>query len=381
MATTNQAPLSTQAEMADLKSRLAETEETLDAIRQYMVDAFVVNRANGIEIITLNKSDIPYRIMVESMNEGAVTLTPDGTIFYCNPRFSEMVQIESERLISTAFEDLILPEQQNDFNALFTQAGPTGLRGEFNLQTTTGSRVPVQLSIYQLAADGMNGKSIIATDISDRMEAERQIRALAAKLSLAEQEERHRISQILHDDLQQRLFALRAQLGLLNQPDEGPELRAETINQFREWLSQAIRITRNLSIDLGPTILQDERLADSLAMLSLQMKSQYGLEVTTLPAETEVQNPDNNLHVLLFQAVRESLFNIVEHANISQAEINLEQVNERVRVTVQDSGRGFDAETIMNDPKSAHGLLIIQDRLTIAGGSLEVTSKPGAGTR
>ena len=68
-------------EAAELRNRLEETEETLRAIRQYMVDAFVVTRANGVQVVTLNEADFPYRIMVESMNEGAVTLIPDGTIF------------------------------------------------------------------------------------------------------------------------------------------------------------------------------------------------------------------------------------------------------------------------------------------------------------
>jgi PAS domain-containing protein len=93
-------------EAAELKNRLEETEETLRAIRQYMVDAFVVTRENGEQVVTLSNADFPYRTMVESMNEGAVTLIPDGTIFYCNPRFGEMVHVESEKLIGVRFQDL-----------------------------------------------------------------------------------------------------------------------------------------------------------------------------------------------------------------------------------------------------------------------------------
>jgi signal transduction histidine kinase len=85
--------------------------------------------------------------------------------------------------------------------------------------------------------------------------------------------------------------------------------------------------------------------------------------------------------VLLFQAVRESLFNIVKHAGILQAAVTLEQVDGRGRITISDTGRGFDVGTIINDPKTAHGLLIIQDRLGLMGGSIEVTSKLGDGTR
>src|SRR5215216_2320979 len=120
-------------ESAELKNRLEETEETLRAIRQYMVDAFVVTRENGVKVVTLSDSDFPYRMMVESMNEGAVTLIPDGTIFYCNSRFAEMVHEAPERLIGVRFQDLLPEEQKENFNANILGTGREGLRGEFCL--------------------------------------------------------------------------------------------------------------------------------------------------------------------------------------------------------------------------------------------------------
>jgi signal transduction histidine kinase len=243
--------------------------------------------------------------------------------------------------------------------------------------------VPVQLSVYQLTADGASAISIIATDITERIQAEEKIRSLASKLTRAEQEERHRISQILHDDLQQQLFAIKAQLAMLNDANEtdkvSPELRT-TFDQIQDSLSDAITITRNLSIDLSPIVLQGEELTEAIAWLSSQMKEQYGLQVE-LEAKGDFHNLDNHIRVLLFQAVRELLFNIVKHASISQAAVTLEQVDGRGRITVTDSGKGFEVEAIMNDPKTAHGLLMLQDRLGLMGGSIEVTSKPDDGTR
>lgn len=370
-------------ETIELKNRLEETEETLHAIRQYMVDAFVVTRSNGEQVVTLAEADYPYRMMVESMNEGALTLIPDGTIFYCNPRFAQMVQAEPEKLIGVQFQDLILPEEQSAFEEIFKQVGQIGTRREFCLKTSTGKCVQVQLSVYQLTADGASAISIIATDITERIQAEEKIRSLASKLTRAEQEERHRISQILHDDLQQQLFAIKAQLAMLNDANEtnkvSPELRT-TLDQIQGWLSDAITITRNLSIDLSPIVLQGEGLTEAIAWLSSQMKEQYGLQVE-LEAKGDFHNLDNHIRVLLFQAVRELLFNIVKHASISQAAVTLEQVDGRGRITVTDSGKGFEVEAIMNDPKTAHGLLMLQDRLGLMGGNIEVTSKPGDGTR
>src|ERR1700752_866501 len=248
MARRNQAPQQVTDETIELKSRLEETEETLRAIRQYMVDAFVVTRSSGTQVVTLSDADFTYRMMVESMNEGAVTVIPDGTIFYCNPRFSEMAQMDSEKLIGIRFQDLIRSEEQSAFEALFTQA-ERGARGEFCLQPPHGNCLHVQLSIYRLTADDPGAISIIATDITERMQAEEKIRALASQLTIAEHQERQRISQVLHDDLQQRLFAIKTQLSFLTSDTENNRISPATyedLRQVQRWLSDAIGITRSL---------------------------------------------------------------------------------------------------------------------------------------
>src|SRR5512139_3104634 len=133
-------------ETAELKRQLMETEETLDAIRQYLVDAFVIRKADGQHIVTLTDASFPYQMMVESMNEGAITLIPDGTIFYCNPCFAGMIRMDPDKLIGRNFRDLIVPEDQPAFDEMFQGAGHTPARGEFRLQTGEGNGLPVQLS-------------------------------------------------------------------------------------------------------------------------------------------------------------------------------------------------------------------------------------------
>lgn len=382
----NQDSQAVQDETTELRNRLEETEETLRAIRQYMVDAFVVTRENGEQVVTLNNADFPYRTMVESMNEGAVTLIPDGTIFYSNPRFGKMVRVESEKLVGVRFQDLLPPEEQAAFEAIFKEAGQNGLRGKFNLQAVNGKRTPVQLSIYQLGtgSEGSgNGIAVIATDISERIQAEAKIRSLASKLTLVEQEERHRISQVLHDDLQQRLFAIKAQLSFLNDVPGNDQLSAGVfleLDQIQEWLSETIAITRNLSIDLNPVVLHGEGLAEAMSWLAFRMKEQYGLHID-LEAKESFNQLDHHMRMLLFQSIRELLFNVVKHAGVLEAKVILDQRDGRGCITISDEGKGFDAEAVMKDVKTAHGLLIVQDRLSLLGCDIQVLSKPGEGTR
>jgi signal transduction histidine kinase len=84
---------------------------------------------------------------------------------------------------------------------------------------------------------------------------------------------------------------------------------------------------------------------------------------------------------MLFQAVRELLFNVVKHAGTLHADITMEQVDNLIRITVSDQGTGFDAESALNDAKAAHGLLSARQRLSLLGCNLQVFSKLGAGTR
>lgn len=370
---------SQENETEELKNRLRETEETLSAIHKNLVDAFVVQRESGFDVVTTNESQIPYRLMVESMNEGAATLIPDGTIFYCNGRFGEMLETDCEKLIGTSFQDLIVQEEKSRFEAIFQNAARQGIREEFTLQSAKGSRVSFLLSIYPLGTEKARGMAILATDISERIQSEEKIRSLAAELTRAEQEERHRISQVLHDDLQQRLFAIKAQLAFLKDINLSTETYRE-LDQIQASLSDSIAITRNLSIDLSPIVLHGEGLSEAMTWLAFRMKEQHGLQVD-LDIKDRLSQLDDHLRMLLFQSIRELLFNVVKHAGVSRAKVTLEQVSSRPCITVSDDGKGFDPAGVLGNPRAAHGLLIIQDRLSLLGCQMELRSKPGEGTR
>jgi signal transduction histidine kinase len=290
-----------------------------------------------------------------------------------------MIQADCEKLVGTLFRKLLVPEEQDAFEAILKESAPHGVREEFTLQTSTAHRVPVQLSLYPLGTEEMSGIAVLATDIRERIQAEEKIRSLAADLTRAEQEERHRISQVLHDDLQQRLFAIKAQLSFLKDMNLSADTYRE-LDEIQSSLSESIAITRNLSIDLSPIVLQGEGLTEALTWLSFRMKEQYGLQVD-LDAKANMDQLDNHMRMLLFQSIRELLFNVVKHAGVSEAKIVLEQTQGRPSISVSDHGKGFDAKVVMGNRQAAHGLLIIQDRLNLLGCQMELVSNPGKGTR
>jgi len=222
-----------------------------------------------------------------------------------------------------------------------------------------------------------------ARDITERVQAEDKIRSLASKLTLAEQEERKRISQILHDDLQQRLFALKAQLSILNKinwKDQLPPDAYFDLDEIQVSLSEAIAVTRNLSVDLNPVILQGKGLTDAMSWLAARMLEQHNLQVE-LEAKENFDGLDDNMRMLLFQSVNELLFNVVKHAGTSKAKVTLERDDQYGRITVSDTGKGFDVNKVMSNSNTAHGLLVIQDRLSLMGYHMEIISEPGKGVQ
>src|SRR5579871_4204171 len=102
----------TSRRMRELERRLHEAEEMIQAIRDGHVEALVVRTPRGEEIFTLRSADQPYRHMVEQMREGALTLSADGTILYCNNRFAELVASPPERVAGRSFAEFVAPADQ-----------------------------------------------------------------------------------------------------------------------------------------------------------------------------------------------------------------------------------------------------------------------------
>ncbi len=206
-----------------------------------------------------------------------------------------------------------------------------------------------------------------------------QLRALASQLTEAEQRERRRLAQILHDHLQQILVAARLHLSASRKGPSDDDHR-QNCSQVDDLLKEAIALSRSLTVELCPPILNNSGLPAALEWLASWSLEQHQLKVEVLADATA--NPRNEmLRIFLFQAVRELLFNVVKHAGAAQARVVLCSEGDKLDVLVQDSGCGFDAAKIEKaDRLQGFGLHSIKERLEILGGSMTVESEPGCGT-
>src|SRR5579864_4465917 len=138
-------PDTRKGHLRDLQGRLDEAEETLRALKSGEVDAIVASGPDGDRVYTLKGADEAYRIMVEEMGEGAITLAGDGLILFSNEYFAALVRRPLERVIGARLEDFVAPEDANLVAALLNSAGRR--KAEVRLRTDSATLLPVYLSI------------------------------------------------------------------------------------------------------------------------------------------------------------------------------------------------------------------------------------------
>ena len=163
------------AENLELRLRLAEVEETLAAIRSGEVDALVVTGEAGERVFTLAGAEHPYRVLVETMNEGAATLVADGTIVYCNSRMAAILGIPLGKIIGTTFSSHVAPSDHTAFVALLGKCLKERCKEEITLLTGGGEPLPVLLSCNALEIAGKRGASIVITDLSEQKKIEEEL--------------------------------------------------------------------------------------------------------------------------------------------------------------------------------------------------------------
>jgi len=359
---------------ATLEQRVEERTRELDEANQKIVQAH----------------DLFYTLFHSNPIPTVLTRAEDDVFLDINDEFLNYFNLQRDKIIGHSAPELALGPgpglgqgampTREELIAFLKKEGRIESY-EMEIKRPSGETRSVLASVHYVDLDGTAALITNFLDITDRVRAEQQVRALASELAAAEQAERHRLSQILHDDLQQRIFAIQMQLSFLKEAYEKNDLEAFEMNfpQLETWLAEAIQVTRHLSVDLSPPILRGEGLFEAIIWLATQMEEQYGLNVK-IQANGKAVELDERLRVLLFYAVRELLFNVVKHSGTLEAAIRMEYRNSHLDVITSDRGKGFNSKTVMNSPKVAHGLMMVRHRLNLLGCSMEVKSEPGQGT-
>jgi PAS domain S-box-containing protein len=256
---------------------------------------------------------------------------------------------------------------------------------EHRVQERTGEledtvrKLQTEIARRELAEGAMRDRSEKLQELNRELARRaHQLQALAMELSTAEDRERHRVAEILHDDLQQVLVGARYQFDtFVKCLGDGPA-DPETFRPIAELLAEAIRKSRTLAHELSPPALRQKGLSSALCWLGEQMRTQHSLAVE-LTVQGDAEPRSEPIKRFLYRAVGELLFNVVKHAGVDEARVSLRREPDGLVITVTDEGAGFETSEAFADG-GGFGLFSIHERLELLGGRLVIRSAPGKGS-
>ena len=349
--------------------------------------------------------DRELHLLLETATQGILSVDARATIVTANRALEamfgwapgELIGQSIERLVPRSVRDAHVQHWTGHFAA--PGAGATGVKVELFGQRKDGSTFPLEVSLNHVATAGGGQAIAFVTDITERKRAEAalqertaelehrtaQLSRLASDLTLAEQHAREQLAKTLHDGLQQLLVS--AALNLDRhvtreaQRGGGPD---ELLVRAKGHLDQASVAARSLSMELFPPALHGSGFPAALSWLAERTRNQYGL-VVEVSADPLANSDRKDVRTLLFESVRELLFNAVKHAQVDRVTIDLSlDQDDALCITVADHGIGFDPAGLVERGKAGKagwGLFSIRERLTLLGGRFDIESAPGQGTR
>jgi len=370
--------------LSKLRARLAEVEETLRAICTGEVDTVLVPGKQGPQVFTLKGAEHAYRVLIESMNEGALTLTTNGLVLYANQCFARMVKRPLEQVLGSSFHDLLSAADQAALRPLLKRTAKSGSKIQALLHGGGGAQVPAHLSIRPLARNGAKSATfgIVVTDMTEARRNEEMLRTLTHRVVQAQEAERRLVALELHDNITQHLCAIAARwAALANKLPVREKASRGEVMKLSEMLGQTVEEVQRIARNLRPSVLDEMGLVPALRATCTEFAQRTGVSLklackpltARLPAEAELA---------LYRILQKALENVGKHARARHVRVHLTKQGDMVQLTIKDDGIGFDPDQppARRKKKRDFGLLRMRERATYVGGALIVKSAPRAGT-
>ena len=324
---------------------------------------------------------------VEQSPASIVITDCDGNIEYVNPRFEEVTGYAMAEVIGRnprILKSGMTPAET--YEELWKAISAGGeWRGELCNRRKSGEPFWESAGISGLKDESGKISHYIAVkdDITERkrteqalQESSERVSALTRRLIEVQEEQSRQLARELHDEIGQVLSAVRLNLKLIEREDS-QGLHREALAEGLMVIERAISQVRGMSLRLRPPVLDELGILSALRWLVRRQAPQQGLRIRLEAVPEDIALPRNVAEVC-YRIVQEGLTNVAKHAEASEVLIRLERTGGRVRVTVRDNGRGFDAASVR--AAGGLGLLGMEERVKLVGGTLQVESRPGGGT-
>jgi two-component system, NarL family, sensor kinase len=373
-------------EVVRLRARLAVADETLRAIRDGEVDAVVVSGATGPQVYTLHGADQAYRILIESMNEGALTLTQDMMVLYANQGFASMVKSPLSTIMGRSLGRFMSAVDHEIFIRTVRPGRSDTRRIQLLLLAGDHSPIPVSISIRRLAKVGSTMATIglVVTDMSQSQRTEDLLRALTKRTVQIHESERGQVAIDLHDNITQVLCSILARCQVFAQRSSArggtAKFRAEAI-AMRDLLGQTAKTVERISRNLRPGVLNELGLEAVLRESCGTCEVRTGVDIRLTCVHLATRLP-GMIELAVYRILEAALDNIEKHANARHVEVQLRRRNGNIQLSVKDDGVGFEADQQWSrrSELGGLGLLGMHERALSVGGTLTVKTGRGTGT-
>ena len=338
---------SLQQENAELSRKLDEAEATIQAIQQGAVDAFVVEEMAGHRVYALESAERPYRLFVEEMLQGVVTLKDNGVVAWCNRRLAELLGVPHGSLAGSPLVDFIVHGDRASFERLLREGQDRSRGGEFRVQRADGKVIPVYITLNPLPGDGGNWVGAFVTDLTTQKDREALLTAQAA-LREADQRKNEFLAMLAHE-LRNPLAPIRNAVDILRLTGDEAGAVERTSAMLERQVGQMVRLVDDLldvsRVSRGRIELRRERV-DLTTVINHAVEATRPL-FSAKGVELSVSSPDAPMHLhadpaRLAQVVGNLLSNACKFTPSGGA-VHLSAKRERgqVVISVQDNGVGI----------------------------------------
>jgi two-component system, NarL family, sensor kinase len=372
-----------QTRPSDLRARVAELEETLRAIRMGEVDAVLVSGPQGDQVFTLQGAEHPYRLMVETIDEGAATLADDGTVLYANRSFAEIFEVPLEKFIGARLNDFVFGEDRELLATLIADANNNIVRGEIRLDRRRQRPRTIRLTLSPVREQGAHSICVVATELTELIAtnealrvSEVSLRQLSARLLKLQDEERRRIARDLHDTTGQKIAVLSMTLDRLAKLVDSKKTEVkEALLESRDVVGKIGEEIRTLSYLLHPPLLDECGLGSAVLWYIEGFKKRSGIELNVTIDEKLVRL-SIDAETALFRVLQESLTNVHRYSGSASADIHIFESAGHVHLEIVDYGKGIRAGTdrsaFTGSPTLGVGIPGMRERVRQLGGQLDV---------
>lgn len=327
----------------------------------------------------LRRSEERFRLLADNSFDLVGLFDASGKILYASPSHYRVLGRESENLVHASLFEVLHPD--DTARALKAIQAVLQTRGsekvEVRLRHISGDWVAVEAILSVVLVEGDNRILFAARDTTERRRMEdrlrtshEQLRALSSRLTTAREEERTRIAREIHDELGQRLMALKMELSSFEQqlsPGSKPlGTRARTGLELVEGLVQRVR---DLATELRPAVLDQLGLETAVRWQAQEFQARTSIRCRVVSRNGE-RPVEEERATAVFRVLQETLTNVARHADASHVVIHLTQDDRALRLQITDDGRGISAAAL-SDPKSL-GLLGMRERIRAIGGTVEI---------